>query len=487
MKTPPMAHQEEALDKMAKRVYFALFCEQGTGKTWMLLADAERLYMQKLIESMIVVAPKGVHTNWVLREIPQHLEVGHHSYAYLTNRKATNKKECRKMLDSKALSILSINIDALNTPLGYSTVKRMLQAKKTLLVMDESSRIKDPSAKRTKNALKLSELAVARRIASGTPLTKSPPDLWSQFEFLRHGLLRSKTYHSFVAQYAQLLPAEHHLMRHIARRSRHAPQIIARDEHNRPKWRNLDQLQQIAAPHCYRITKDKCLDLPPKIYQVRDFTLTPEQRRVYQLAWDDLILQIGDRVDQLTALTKMVKAQQVTSGFVLVDGEPVRLMEENPRIQLLADTVDDIEGSFIVWARFREELKAIASVLKSKGISAREYHGGVSTGTREQAVDDFQAHRVRAFVGQPQTGGVGLTLTAAQTVIYFSNDFKYENRKQSEDRCHRKGTKHKVVYIDFIANNTIDELIVQSLKDKEDVAAQVLGDKAIALRYRSAY
>jgi SNF2 family DNA or RNA helicase len=260
-------------------------------------------------------------------------------------------------------------------------------------------------------------------------------------------------------------------------------QVIARNPDGTKRWRNLEQLQSLLAPHSFRVLKRDCLDLPEKIYQTRYFELAADQRRAYDLLREAMMLDL-ERDGELTRLTvsrlsALVKLQQLTSGFVMVPGETelahLRPPGSNPRMDALLDVISDIDTPIIIWARFREELRQIAELLRESR-RVVEYHGGVPSALREEAVERFQSGDADVFLGQPQSGGIGLTLTAAQTVIYFSNDFNLETRLQSEDRAHRIGTRTNVVYIDLVAVDTIDEAIVRSLQAKEDVAAAILRD-----------
>lgn len=493
MKTTPMAHQIEGLARLEGRRYHGLFCEQGTGKTWIGLADAERAFGLSKINGLLVVAPKGVHTNWTRREIPTHLSAPHKAAAYLSGSKtALRATEALNIEGGDKLRILAINIDALNHKEGFAVARNFLMKHEAMMIVDESHRIKTPTAGVTKRTLLLGRLAKARRIATGTPLTNAPPDLFTQFEFLRPELLGTKSYRAFVAQYAELLPDDHGHMRHIITRmkQRHSwaaraaeqgklqgPQIFARDSRGQPRWRNLDQLRELLAPHVFRVLKKDCLDLPEKIYQTRYFELGATQRRAYERLERELLIEVGGDLLAVHALGARIKLQQVTSGFVLVDGEPHYIAENNPRLALLKEVITDQQGPFIVWARFREEIAAIMRLLAEMEIPAVEYHGDVKDKDRERAVDDFQNGLATAFVGQTQAGGIGLTLTAAQSAIYYSNDFNYGTRAQSEDRNHRIGTAKNVVYIDLIASDTIDEGIAAALQRKEDTAATVLGDR----------
>lgn len=487
MKTKPMDHQRVALERMAGRRTFALLAEQGTGKTWVLLADAERLYAKGAIDAMLVVAPNGVHTNWVTREIPTHMEGEIVARAWRSGAGVRYKRTLEDLFKVRApgevvpLRVFTINIDALITKAGFDFAMRFVRCTKCLVVLDESHRIKNPKSGRTEALMKLRPHCKGARIATGTPVTNAPVDVFAQMEFLESGLLGTTSYRAFVAEYADVLPATHPLVQNMVRANPKAAfaQIIAKNEDGTPRWRNLEKLTKLLEPHSFRVLKRDCLDLPGKIYKTVSFELSAQQRKAYDKMQDELRIELPDEavlpVSELAALTKL---QQITSGFVMLpDKGGLRLVsEKNPRLETLLDLVRDIDGKFIVWARFKEELRAIAEALREAGVECVEYHGDVSKADRELAIDALQSGTARAFIAQAQAGGTGLTLTAAETAIYYSNDFNSGTRLQSEDRNHRIGTKSHVVYIDLAAEGTIDERIALVLQRKKNTAALVLGD-----------
>lgn len=487
MKTEPLAHQEVGVKLLQENPeFYALGCEQGTGKTWIALADAEQQFQAGRITGVLVIAPKGVHTNWIRREIPTHLSVPHEAAAYRAGAGKRQKAQwdllcqpCRGVL-----TVFAMNIDAINTSTGWKLARNFLTGHKAMMILDESSRIKNPDSKRTKRAMNLGQFAVSRRILSGTILSNGPPDVFSQFEFLRPGLLGTTSYRAFVAEYAEVLPPFHPLCKTIIdeakKRNPHArvnPQIIARDDYGQPRFKNLDQLNRLMTPYMYRVRKDECLDLPPKVYSRQYFELTPELRRAYDAMENELRYYDTDgNVDVVSALASLGKLRQITSGFIIRAGEPELITEKNPRINALKELIEDIEWPVIIWAHYREELRLLAQTLAEMGRTCVQYHGAVKDADREAAVDSFQDGTVDVFLGQPHAGGIGLTLTRAKTVIYYSNDFALETRLQSEDRAHRKGTKGTVVYYDITALDTKDEQIAAALQWKEDVLRRVLGD-----------
>lgn len=487
MKTKLFAHQRDALRASEGREYFGFFMDMGTGKSLCTLAEAERLYAAGKIDAMLVIAPKGVHTNWVRREIPTHWEGDVITGVWKSGAGARHMKDLQRLLKPRELGdvvpmrVLSMNIDAVSTKAGYDFALKFLRCTKAMIVLDESSRIKNPNAVRTEQLMLLRPHARCVRILSGTPLTNAPMDVFAQFEFMESGLLGTTSYRAFVAEYAVLLDSNSHTYRNmVAKNPRVAhAQIVAKDELGRPMYRNLEKLKTLIQRHSFRVTKEQCLDLPEKVYTTLPFEISPAQRRAYERLQEDLQIELEDgEVLTVDALGRLMKLQQVTSGFVMVPGrdEPEYVSEDNPRLKALVDYVEDVHGKFIVWARFREELRAVAAALREAGIECVEYHGGVNDADRDAAIDSIQHGTARAFVGNAQSGGIGLTLTAAETVIYFSNDFNYETRKQSEDRAHRIGTKSNVLYVDLVAQDTIDEGIARSLQRKEKLAKKVLGD-----------
>lgn len=482
MKTEPFEHQREALKRLTLNArHYALGMDQGTGKTWCLLADAEAQFERGEIKGLLVIAPKGVHVNWVRREVPAHLSVPSRAGFWLSGAGVRHKRELERTVFASdrtgELAILAVNVDAVNTKDGYAICERFLKTYRSMVVIDESQRIKTPTAKRTKKIIALGELAVSKRIASGTLVANSPLDLFSQFDFLAPGLLGTTSFRAFTAEYAELLPPGNPLVETIRQRSRMrgTPQVVAKAPDGSPRFKNLDKLNRLLQPYTYRVLKEDCLDLPDKIYTTHPFELSSNQRKLYDRVKEDLRFERSDgEIDTFTALTLINKLRQITSGFIIIDGVAASLTESGPRLDALRDAVVDLDGPFIVWASFVEEIKQIETMLTDQGLSCVTYYGGTSDADRETAIDDFQSGAARAFIGNPAAAGTGLTLTAAKTVVYYSNSYSLEQRLQSEDRAHRIGVKHPVVYIDMVGRDTIDESIATALQTKRATAAAVL-------------
>lgn len=492
MKLKPRKHQAKAHRLMKDRMEYALFCEQGTGKTYMLLADVERLWMESQIDALLIISPKGVHTNWVRREMIKHWDFGYNAVVYKPGVKYF-KRQYEEMMMGVRLRILTINIDAAVTKNGMAVCIDFLKKNQVYMVVDESQRIKNPRAGRTKSVTTLGNFAYIRRIATGTPATNSPSDVFSQMQFLERGLLETNSYRAFVAEYTELLfqhdervsyikdRAVAHIRNDDARarmRARMHPQVPKKDALGNPIYRNLDKLAKLLAPHSYRVKKEECLDLPEKIYKVMEFEMSPKHRQIYDSLKENLRIELSE--GEFTTIKKLAlgtKLQQITSGFMIIDGVPTPIHEKNPRMELFVEIVKDInEGSFVIWAKFVHEVESVIEQLERMEITVGGYYGAVSDKDREANLDAFHAYEIRCLAGNAKCGGVGIEMTQAETVIYYSNDFSLEDRSQSEDRCHRDGTTHHVLYIDIVAPNTIDERILGSHMSKSSMAAAVMGE-----------
>ena len=454
--TKPFEHQRKAFYMSREKYNFALLMEQGTGKTKIIIDNAAYLYANNKITALVIIAPNGVHRNWLRNEIPFHLPewCPRKAIHYSANMKKQEKEEWDSVQMSKdSLKIFAFNVEGFVSKKAQNLIIPIMRSEDVLLVVDESSRIKRPSAKRTQFITKIGKQARYKRILTGTPVTKGPEDVYSQFKFLDPYILGYESFYSFKARYCVMGGYENR-------------QIIA--------YNNIDELTKNIEGHSYRILKKDCLDLPDKIYQRAYVDLSEAQRRLYTTMKDEWLANYQEEtIEAPEAITRLLRLQQITCGW-FPSSEPIPIDEKNPRLELLKELLSDIEGKVIIWARFRADLRAIESELGSLAVA---YHGGVSNDARAAAVDAFQNNpKVRYFIGQPQSGGIGLTLTAASYAIYYSNSFDLETRLQSEDRCHRIGTTNNVTYIDIEANKTIDKKIIKALRDKKSLADMVTKD-----------
>lgn len=482
MKTTPFDHQAECLGLMAGRHAYAVLMEQGLGKTWTILADAARMHEEGKLDGLLVVAPRGVHSNWIRREIPAHLGEGSRALTLEYDATKTSTKTWsrawKELLVHRGLAILAVNVEAIsagkNTKvcLAYRAAERFLVRRRCMMVVDESSRIKTPGSKRTRRVIDLGKRAAYRRIATGTPVTQSPFDLYSQFRFLDPALLGFRSFYEFKNRYGKM-------ERKIARR---AGRIWQYDVVT--KYVRLGELKKRIAPHSFRRTKAECLDIPEKIYQTVTIRMSPLQKTFYKRMNEEGILEFDDfDVVAPNQLVKLMRLQQITGGFLPsddpeTDGAPID-GGVPPKLAYLVDAVrEDYPGKAIVWARFRYEIALLVSSLREE-FGARavvELHGGVRGEDREETVNRFQEDETCRFLVGQQQSGIGITLHAAETVFYYSNSFSYEQRYQSEDRAHRIGLRHPVVYVDLVCDGTVDERVRDVLLKAKRTADKLTGD-----------
>ena len=466
-KTKPYAHQLTALEKSWNKETYAYFMEMGTGKTKVLIDNAAMLYDKGKIDGLLIVAPKGVVGTWYTNELPTHLP--NHIENTTTLWQANITKGQKEKLDSlfkvgEQLHILIMNVEALSTSKGTTFAAKFISSHNTLMVIDESTTIKNPNAKRTKNILNLSIRAKYRRIMTGSPVTKNPLDLYSQCKFLSHWHLDFESYYAFRARYAVMKTAN----------------IAGRQIQLVHGFKNLNELSDKLKPFSYRVLKEDCLDLPDKIFLKREISLSSDQRKLYeQMKKEALAVLNGKQVTTVNALTQLMRLHQITCGhFTADDGTTQRI--SNNRIGELMDILEETEGKAIIWAHYQWDIKdIIKEINKVYGPgSVVDYFGLTPQDERQPNIKKFQSDpKCRFLVGTPSTGGYGITLTAANTVIYYSNGYDLEKRLQSEDRAHRIGQKKAVTYVDINAQDTVDEKIVKSLRKKINIASEVLGEE----------
>ena len=467
-KNKPYAHQASYLARFWKSPVAALFADMGTGKSFMLINNISMLYDRGAINAALIVAPKGVYRNWVNTEIPKHIP--DHVVYRLAAWSPSPKKAEVAALDSlfevsEDLKILVMNIEAFSTQRGASFAQRFLINHSAMMAIDESTTIKTPGSKRSKNTEKVGTHARYRRIMTGYPVTKSPLDLYQQCAFLSEDCLKTPSYYSFQARYA--VTVERRLPSHTFK------QVVG--------YQRLDELKGLLDDFSFRVKKEECLDLPDKVYVKREVDLTDEQIKAYN-QMKDMALALFDEgmMTTVNALTQLMRLHQIACGHVKLDDGTV-LELPNRRVDELLSVVEETDGKIIIWATYRHDIEAIKLALqKAYGMeSVGTYYGETDSDERQRVVEEFQDpdSALRFFVGNPSTGGYGLTLTAASVVIYYSNSFDLEKRLQSEDRAHRIGQTKNVTYVDLIAVNTVDEKIVKALRDKINIATQVLGEE----------
>lgn len=514
-RTTPFKHQIVAFDAIRGADKFALFAEMGTGKTkvavdcmcYDLLRRCgfswERARSPLPTESgdehdhdrrtgtlrVLVLAPKSVCPNWG-RELAAHATVPF-AFAALRGAESDRLETIVNILRSPTrLKVVAINYESADK---FRDVLSAMQFH--LCIADESTRIKTPTAKRTRAAIAIARTCERRLILTGQPITKNVLDLYSQFEFLGpdEHLLGYSSFAAFKRRYTE-----------------------TNQNTRRVTPRNVEELKECVGRYGLVVKKQECLDLPAKVYTQETIRLSPKQREVYNQVRQRLVVELLETDARLTirgAFAMLIRLAQVTSGFIPSDRETeyqhdafgecrtvvVRESEiqdfpENPKLDRCIELIDDIVdqndstgAKVIVWCRFRRDILNIKRRLVELEIPAVEIHGGVSDAERETAVRNFNENdAVRVLIGQPQSGGLGLTLIGSancpvSTEIFFSNDFSLESRLQAEDRAHRIGMHRPVTIVDLVCEDTIDEIIRSRLISKKDFAEGFTDGRSMAM------
>ena len=467
-KTKPFAHQLKALEMSWDKKVFAYFMEMGTGKSKVLIDNMSMLYDKGLINGALIIAPKGVYKNWFDSEIPTHMadHVEKNMVLWESTASKTKEKELNTLFKSTHdFHILIMNVEALSTKKGKQFAEKFLNCHKTLMAIDESTTIKNPGAIRTKTIIGLGKYVLYKRILTGSPVTKSPLDLYTQCWFLDPWLLDQQSYYSFRTKYA--------LTRKINVNGRQIEIVVA--------YRNLGELSEKLKPFSYRVLKNDCLDLPPKTFMKRTIQLTDEQKKVYDQMKKLALAELnGKMITTVNVITQLMRLHQITCGHFKSDDGVTQTLKSN-RLDELMDVLSEMEGKAVIWAHYRYDIEVIVEAIKKEygDKSVVTYYGDTSTDDRQKAIKLIQDPKseVRFIVGTPQTGGYGITLTGASTMIYYSNGYDLEKRQQSEARIDRIGQEKHMTYIDIIAEGTVDEKIVKALRTKVNIATEIMGEE----------
>lgn len=456
-KTAPYTHQLNAFNVSCEEEDFALLMEAGTGKTKVVLDTATYLWEQQKIDTLIVVAPNNVHRNWLDAEAPKHCAAPYIGTYYKSGATKALLKEWDTMLHvgPSVLRLLTINIETISLKNGQMWLQRLMSGHKTMVVVDESQRIKTPGAKRTKAAYKLGASANYRRILSGTPVTKGYEDLYSQFKFLNPRIINCKTFAEFRSLYCIMGGFE---FREVT------------------GYQHVDQLLAKIAPYCFEANKRDCLDLPPQTWITRDIELGEQQYELYHRMRLEFTAELnnGHVIEAPLAIARLIRMQQIMSGF-LPDGSGGIQAFPCPRIKETCDIIEEASrGKVIVWCRFTDEIALLKRELQRRRIHGVTYHGGMNPNARRKALDLFTNDPAYVcFLATRDSGGVGLTINAADTVVNHSHDWKWEIRTQAEARNHRIGQEHPVTYYNMRVPKTLDDKILAVLENRGELASHI--------------
>jgi hypothetical protein len=459
-KTIPFAHQKQAFLLSRDKKAFAIFHEQGCGKTKVVIDNASYLFEQGKIDRLIIVAKNGVHVNWIINEIPAHMpdRIGRTLAFFVAGKKKNVEPKTRPgKLHCMAFAIESFS----SSEKARELLKAWLASGKCMLVVDESSTIKNYTAERTKFICEIGKMAAYRRIMTGTPITRGQENLFSQFKFLDENILGHKYFTSFRNDFC--------IMGGFQGR-----QIIG--------YKKTQELINIVDGHSHRVLKKDCLDLPPKIWQRQPFDMSDKQRRLYDAYRKDCIEELEAFLGKERALetakelviTKALRLQQIACGYQ-PDSTGTPIEDSNVRLKTLMETVEEFgDQKVIIWARFKADLLAISKMLGQKAVS---YYGGISDQDRIGAVQRFaHSERVQYIVGSSAMA-YGHSLPAVGA-IFHSQSSSLDTRLQSEDRCHgiNRTVGPTVTYVDIEANRSIDRKIINCLRKNKELADQILKD-----------
>lgn len=455
-KTQPYEHQLKAFGLCRHAEYFGLFMEMGTGKSKILIDNAFSLYAEGHIDRVIVMSLNGVHRQWVEQQIPEHApDYPWDAHAYYSGMgvKATRGIEAA-MADKSKLQWFTMAFESLASKKAQEMVLNWIHDANVMLILDESQKIKNPSAARTKFLLKVSERVAYRRIATGTEVTQGVEDLFTQMKFLNPHILGHSSFYSFRNEYCRVAP--------IPNAPVGAYRIVG--------YQNLDKLKERVSGCTYQVLKKDCLDLPDKVYKQHLVEFTAEQRKAYDSMKKYMVSVVGEGkvVEAPIALTMLMKLQQITSGH-LIDDEGVTHPLKSNRPGAVLDILEDRKKA-IVWARFVADIEMLRKVLIDAGYTVGVYAGGTSEEERRRIVKPGE---VDVLIANQQSAGAGLNLTHFDTAIYYSNSFSAADRWQSEDRIHRIGQTNKCLYVDLFSPDSVDGHIIKALQKKASIRDQM--------------
>ena len=485
----PWSHQRDALDKMGDRNAFALLMAMRTGKTKTLLDNWGALEAKGECDDLLVIAPAGVYKTWE-KAVKDHLAPALLARVNVFTWSASlRSRERYKVLleqflrDHSRPRILLVNVEALsNVQDARSVSYNFLEQRKSMLAIDESTTIKNPTAKRTRYInMVLKEKANYRRILTGLPTPKSPLDIYSQFEFLDPKILGHRSYRSFRARYA--------VTQRMQLTGRKAFDVVV-------GFRDVEEIQDRIQDHSFRVRLEDCYDLPPKMYTIREVPLTDEQKRAYNEIKEFATTQL-DNMEHVTAqqvITQILRMHQVLCGHVGTENGGYADIPEH-RTKTLIDLLDEHEGKSIIWCSYDTDIRKVSMELEYHTLREAWQEGqppvrvdesnlkhvarfwGGNRETREDEEFKFlNDPDCRYMVATAAAGGRGRTWTVADMVVYYSNTADLEHRSQSEERAQGVDKTTSVLYVDLVAPGTVDEKMLKTLRAKINMAATITAD-----------
>ena len=516
-KTAPYNHQGKAYDRMADTTCFmwngngwlvatigpspcksfAEFFEQRCGKTKPIYDDATRLYLAHEITALIIFAPAGVHRNWITEELPKHCPQAADAMGFVWRAGRAATKQYQQALDAllqhNGLIVVAFNAEAVLTERCKIFIKRLVTQRRTMAAVDESI-IKTPGAKRTKTIIAIGNYCPFRRLLDGTPNAESPLELYAPFKFLDERILGFTSYYAFRNRYA------------IIKKGYNNATGVSFDQV--VGFQNIDELKAKIAPFSMRMTRAEAFPhMPPKVYKKVFYELSPAQHKAYEELRDQYETELqGEQIKARSVLTRYLRLQQILSnmlptpetaepcaacagagcpacdniGAVVVESKCLRVdTRGHPRLDALAERLEANPATpTLIWCRFTRDIDDIMALAKRLGRNFHRYDGSVPELVREETKVGFRNGKLDGIVGNPMAGGKGLDFSRAELQILYSNYFSLRLRLQCEDRTEHPEKRVPTGIEDIIAEDTIDTIIVEALRNKQSLSELITGDSA---------
>jgi SNF2 family DNA or RNA helicase len=479
---PNYAHQAAEFERHRDDDARALLWQMRTGKTKSILDTVcYRHADRRDIDGLLVIAPNGVHVNWVRRQLPLHMwgcvDYSAHAYQSSEAHKQKHARSLEACLSYRAgLAVLAINSESLRYDKVKDIIKRFLKGRRVFLVADESHNFRSPGSKRTKTIRGLARKCHVRRILTGTMASNSPLAAFSQYEILEAGALGFTRFSDFESRFAT-----------FTEKKNGAGQTYRLLN----GYVNQDELQASIARWSSVVLREDVDDMPALLLDEVTVALSEELHEHYRTLLKEYILEFedGGEVDAVDGGVRLMKLQQILSGFVVDSAGELRELvtdEQNPRLQALLQQVEGSTGKNIIWCKYQEDIKRVVRALTAAGRNVVEYHGRIHSQSKRQAAIDAFMHdpKVTDFIGQPAAAGAGLDLSIAETVHWYSHTFDLIERDQAMERATQIGGK-SIVVLDYVVPDTVDEYILKTLARKRSVSDELTGaglrDRLLAL------
>jgi len=459
VKTPYFTHQRMAFEQSINNPNYGYFMEQGTGKTLPAIGLIGYRAEHNNVKRVLIVAPLSVLSEWE-RQISEHADY-ETEVTILAGETVANRKDyLTHISDSEKLEIILLN---------YDVVKKMEESiskwSPDMIICDESQKIKNGRAQQSKSIASLGKKTSYKLILTGTPITQGPLDIWSQYRFLDSSIF-GNSFVKFRDRYAVM--GGYMGKQVIATKT--VPTVLGKPNRYYDEVLSEEFTRKMYSVAC-RVTKEEAIDLPEAVSSYRFAKLEPKAMKMYQKMEKDAILTLGEdsRVSAPIVLTQLLRLQQICGGFVRPDESEEYLQVSSAKLEVMREIFENNQDKMVIFAKFIPEIEAISKMATEMGISHHTLTG--KTKNRGQVIKEFQNDSdIQLFIAQIQTGGVGITLTAAPTVVFFSTGYSLIDYEQAKARVHRIGQNQKVNYIHIMSEGTVDVDIIKELARKQDIA-----------------